>query len=61
MPDLLQMIMDGKLDTTFLISHRLSLEEAPKGYKMFKEQQNKVTKVVAPRRSSADSMNFPWA
>src|SRR6201747_2605005 len=44
MPKLLQMIMDGKLDTTFLISHRLSLEEAPKGYKMFKEQQNEVTK-----------------
>jgi threonine dehydrogenase-like Zn-dependent dehydrogenase len=46
MPKLLQMIMDGKLDTTLLISHRLSLEEAPEGYKMFKEQQNEVTKVV---------------
>jgi threonine dehydrogenase-like Zn-dependent dehydrogenase len=43
---LLDMILDGKLDTTFLISHRLDLEEAPKGYKMFKEQQNDVTKVV---------------
>ena len=43
---LLDMIMEGKLDTTFLISHRMSLEEAPKGYKMFKEQQNEVTKVV---------------
>jgi threonine dehydrogenase-like Zn-dependent dehydrogenase len=46
MPQLLKMIMDGKLDTTFLISHRMSLEEAPSGYKMFKEQQNEVTKVV---------------
>jgi threonine dehydrogenase-like Zn-dependent dehydrogenase len=46
MPKLLQMILDGKLDTTFLISHRMSLEDAPKGYKMFKEQQNEVTKVV---------------
>ena len=46
MPDLLKMILEGKLDTTFLISHRLDLEEAPKGYKMFKEQQNDVTKVV---------------
>ena len=43
---LLDMIMEGKLDTTFLISHRMSLEEAPKGYKIFKEQQNEVTKVV---------------
>jgi threonine dehydrogenase-like Zn-dependent dehydrogenase len=43
---LLQMIGEGELDTTFLISHRLPLEDAPKGYKMFKEQQNEVTKVV---------------
>jgi threonine dehydrogenase-like Zn-dependent dehydrogenase len=46
MPQLLEMIGEGKLDTTFLISHRLPLEDAPKGYKMFKEQQNEVTKVV---------------
>jgi threonine dehydrogenase-like Zn-dependent dehydrogenase len=46
MPQLLKLIMEGKLDTTFLISHRLSLEDAPRGYKMFKEQQNEVTKVV---------------
>jgi threonine dehydrogenase-like Zn-dependent dehydrogenase len=46
MPELLKMIVEGELDTTFLISHRMSLEEAPKGYKMFKEQQNEVTKVV---------------
>ncbi|MET0273361.1 MAG: zinc-dependent alcohol dehydrogenase [Phenylobacterium sp.] len=43
---LLDMIGEGKIDTTFLISHRMSLEDAPKGYKMFKEQQNEVTKVV---------------
>jgi threonine dehydrogenase-like Zn-dependent dehydrogenase len=46
MPKLLKLIMEGKLDTTFLISHRLSLEEAPTGYKIFKEKQNEVTKVV---------------
>jgi threonine dehydrogenase-like Zn-dependent dehydrogenase len=46
MPQLLKLIMEGKLNTTFLISHRMSLEEAPTGYKMFKEKQNEVTKVV---------------
>jgi threonine dehydrogenase-like Zn-dependent dehydrogenase len=46
MPRLLKMIMEGELDTTFLISHRMSLEDAPTGYKMFKERQNEVTKVV---------------
>ncbi len=45
-PKLLKMILDGVLDTTFLISHRLPLEQAPKGYKIFKERQNEVTKVV---------------
>jgi threonine dehydrogenase-like Zn-dependent dehydrogenase len=43
---LLQMILEGEIDTTFLISHRLPLEEAANGYAMFKEQQNEVTKVV---------------
>jgi threonine dehydrogenase-like Zn-dependent dehydrogenase len=46
MPQLLDMILDGKIDTTFLISHRLPLEDAAQGYRMFKEQQNDVTKVV---------------
>jgi threonine dehydrogenase-like Zn-dependent dehydrogenase len=46
MPALLNAIMEGKIDTTFLISHRMDLEEAPKGYDMFKNNQNEVTKVV---------------
>jgi threonine dehydrogenase-like Zn-dependent dehydrogenase len=43
---LLQMIDEGKIDTTFLISHRLPLEEAPAGYKNFRDNQNEWTKVV---------------
>ncbi|WP_121115626.1 zinc-dependent alcohol dehydrogenase [Croceibacterium ferulae] len=43
---LLEMIEQGKIDTTFLISHRLPLEEAPRGYKNFKEEQNTWTKVI---------------
>jgi threonine dehydrogenase-like Zn-dependent dehydrogenase len=43
---LLEMIGEDRIDTTFLISHRLPLEDAPEGYRMFKEQQNEVTKVV---------------
>ncbi len=43
---LLKMILDGKIDTTFLISHRLPLEDAPEGYRLFKEHQNETTKVV---------------
>ncbi|PAX07283.1 zinc-dependent alcohol dehydrogenase [Sphingomonas lenta] len=43
---LLNAIVEDKVDTTFLISHRLDLEEAPKGYKMFHDRQNEWTKVV---------------
>ncbi len=57
MPHLLQLILDGKLDTTFLISHRLGLEEAPDGYKMFKERPNEVTKVVLKPRQTAPRNN----
>jgi threonine dehydrogenase-like Zn-dependent dehydrogenase len=43
---LLQTIIEDKIDTTFLISHRLPLEKAAEGYKMFHDQQNEVTKIV---------------
>ncbi|MFM7348691.1 MAG: SRPBCC family protein [Erythrobacter sp.] len=36
----------GPLDTTFLISQRLPLEEATTGYKNFKQEQDTWTKVV---------------
>ena len=46
LPALLQAIVEEKLDTTFLISDRMSLEDAPAGYKKFKDHQDVCTKVV---------------
>ena len=46
MPALLAAILEDKIDTTFLISHRMPLEDAPKGYKMFHDDQDEVTKIV---------------
>ena len=46
MPGLLNAIMEEKIDTTFLISHTLPLENAPDGYRIFHDKQNEVTKVV---------------
>ena len=43
---LLTAIMEGQIDTTFLISHRLPLEKAPEGYKLFHDEQNLATKIV---------------
>ena len=46
LPTLLDHIEQGRVDPTFLITHRLDLEEAPKGYRMFKKDQDEVHKVV---------------
>lgn len=46
MPDLLSRIERGEIDTTFLISHELCLEDAPLGYRNFADNQNEWTKVV---------------
>ena len=43
---LMEKIQAGEIDTTWLISHRLPLEQAPHGYKNFKDNQNEWTKVV---------------
>jgi threonine dehydrogenase-like Zn-dependent dehydrogenase len=44
--DLLRRIGEGEIDTTFLISHRLPLEDAAEGYANFKGNQDEWTKVV---------------
>jgi threonine dehydrogenase-like Zn-dependent dehydrogenase len=46
MRPLLQRIRNGDIDPTFIISHRLSLEEAPNGYELFKHKQDECAKVV---------------
>lgn len=46
LPALLQAVLEDKIDTTFLISHRLPLEQAADGYRIFHDHQNDVTKVV---------------
>jgi threonine dehydrogenase-like Zn-dependent dehydrogenase len=46
MRPLLGRIRNGDIDPTFIISHRMSLEDAPKGYDIFKHKQDECTKVV---------------
>ena len=43
---LLSLIADGKIDTTFLISHRAPLEEGPALYKHWHDDQNEYTKII---------------
>ncbi len=43
---LLHHIEEGKIDPSFVISHRYGLNEAPDAYKMFQSRSNACTKVV---------------
>ena len=46
MRPLLRRIEQGEIDPTFIITHRLSLDEAPEGYEMFVNKQDDCMKVV---------------
>ncbi len=46
MKPLLERILHGDIDPSFIISHRLQLDDAADGYASFKQQQNEVTKIV---------------
>lgn len=43
---LLRRIEAGEIDPTRIITHRMSLEDAPRGYELFKEKQDRCEKVV---------------
>jgi threonine dehydrogenase-like Zn-dependent dehydrogenase len=43
---LLDRIRAGEIDPSFVISHTLPLDEAPRGYDLFKNKQDECTKVV---------------
>ena len=43
---LMERIVKGDIDPTFVITHRMTLDEAPQGYKIFKEKKDDCIKVV---------------
>ncbi|APR76503.1 Threonine dehydrogenase [Minicystis rosea] len=46
MGPLLDRILKGEIDPSFIVTHRLPLEEAPRGYEMFLNKVNDCEKVV---------------
>jgi threonine dehydrogenase-like Zn-dependent dehydrogenase len=46
MRPLLERIRRGDIDPSFVISHRLPLDEAPRAYQMFRDKEDECTKVV---------------
>ena len=49
-------IAEGKIDTTFLISHRMPLEAGPEGYQKFHDEQDTYTKIVLKPGMSETSL-----
>ncbi|MDY0884582.1 zinc-dependent alcohol dehydrogenase [Dongia soli] len=46
LPRLLDHVQKGELDPSFLATHRMSLEDSPKGYGLFKHKQDGCVRVV---------------
>ena len=46
MAPLMEIVREGKIDPTVVISHRLPLTEAPRAYQIFRDKQEQCTKVV---------------
>ena len=43
---LLERIENGDIDPSFIVTHRLPLDEAPRGYELFKNKEDDCLKVV---------------
>ena len=46
MDKLMRLVADGEFDPSFVITHRLALSDAPKGYDMFKKKNDGCITVV---------------
>jgi threonine dehydrogenase-like Zn-dependent dehydrogenase len=46
MRPLLERIQNGDIDPSFVITHRLNLDDAPQAYKTFRDKQDECVKVV---------------
>ncbi|MDB5082837.1 MAG: Threonine dehydrogenase [Chloroflexi bacterium] len=46
MQPLLQRILNGDIDPGFVVSHHMSLDEAPRGYEMFVNKENEAMKII---------------
>jgi threonine dehydrogenase-like Zn-dependent dehydrogenase len=55
MRPLLEKIQNGEIDPSFVITHRLRLEDAPRGYEMFLNKQDDCTKIVLKPNGYVDN------
>ncbi len=46
MQPLLERVQNGEIDPSFVISHRVPIDQAPEAYRMFRDKRDQCTKVV---------------
>lgn len=46
MKPLLQRVEEGQIDPSYIISHRITLDQAPEMYKVWRDKEQRVTKIV---------------
>jgi threonine dehydrogenase-like Zn-dependent dehydrogenase len=46
MKPLLKYVEEGKIDPSFMISHRIGIEQVPEMYKVWRDKEDAVTKIV---------------
>ena len=46
MKPLLDVIMEGKIDPSVIISHRINIEDGPEAYKQFNDNKDEFRKVI---------------
>jgi threonine dehydrogenase-like Zn-dependent dehydrogenase len=53
MKPLLKKIEDGTIDPSFVITHRIKLDDAPEAYRMFRDKKDGCIKVVIDMKNAA--------
>lgn len=61
MKPLLERIENGDIDPTYIISHRITLEEAPEMYKVWRDKKQNVTKIVIDPWATSGVLNLATA
>jgi threonine dehydrogenase-like Zn-dependent dehydrogenase len=56
---LLERIQKGEIDPSFVITHRLPLEDAPQGYRMFRDKQDECIKIVLKPNGNSSKHYMP--
>ena len=46
MQPLLDLVQEGAVDPSFVITHRLPIDQAPEAYKTFRDKKNECIKVI---------------